>query len=78
MLVDCSVSLTTEAVPRCGWAADSAWIGSMACDTPEEELPSSRFRKAKVYVDCNRLARGRSRRLLVCMAPRWFDYGCGP
>src|ERR1700722_11689135 len=22
-------------------------------DTPEEELPSSRFRKAKVYVDCN-------------------------
>jgi predicted TIM-barrel fold metal-dependent hydrolase len=22
-------------------------------DTPNEELPSSRFRKAKVYVDCN-------------------------
>ena len=22
-------------------------------DTPDEELPSSRFRKAKVYVDCN-------------------------
>jgi predicted TIM-barrel fold metal-dependent hydrolase len=22
-------------------------------DTPEEELPSSRFRRAKVYVDCN-------------------------
>ena len=22
-------------------------------DTPEEELPSSRFRKARVYVDCN-------------------------
>ena len=22
-------------------------------DTPQEELPSSRFRKAKVYVDCN-------------------------
>jgi predicted TIM-barrel fold metal-dependent hydrolase len=22
-------------------------------DTPTEELPSSRFRKAKVYVDCN-------------------------
>jgi predicted TIM-barrel fold metal-dependent hydrolase len=22
-------------------------------DTPEEELPSSRFRKAKVFVDCN-------------------------
>jgi predicted TIM-barrel fold metal-dependent hydrolase len=22
-------------------------------DTPEEELPSSRIRKAKVYVDCN-------------------------
>jgi predicted TIM-barrel fold metal-dependent hydrolase len=22
-------------------------------DTPKEELPSSRFRKAKVYVDCN-------------------------
>ena len=22
-------------------------------DTPSEELPSSRFRKAKVYVDCN-------------------------
>jgi predicted TIM-barrel fold metal-dependent hydrolase len=22
-------------------------------DTPEEELPSSRFRNAKVYVDCN-------------------------
>ena len=22
-------------------------------DTPKEELPSSRFRRAKVYVDCN-------------------------
>ena len=22
-------------------------------DTPDEELPSARFRKAKVYVDCN-------------------------
>jgi predicted TIM-barrel fold metal-dependent hydrolase len=22
-------------------------------DTPDEELPSSRFRRAKVYVDCN-------------------------
>jgi predicted TIM-barrel fold metal-dependent hydrolase len=22
-------------------------------DTPQEELPSSRFRRAKVYVDCN-------------------------
>src|ERR1043166_1205956 len=22
-------------------------------DTPEEELPSARFRRAKVYVDCN-------------------------
>src|SRR6185503_8618631 len=22
-------------------------------DTPDEELPSSRFRKAKVFVDCN-------------------------
>ena len=26
-------------------------------DTPEEELPSSRFRKAKVYVDCNSFGR---------------------
>ena len=31
-------------------------------DTPNEELPSSRFRNAKVYVDCNSFGPRRSRR----------------
>ena len=44
-------------VRRKGRMAREAGIRSieyrLPADTPEEELPSSRFRKAKVYVDCN-------------------------
>ena len=40
------------------WAAtsptrSSGWTTGRLLDTPDEELPSSRFRRAKVYVDCN-------------------------
>jgi hypothetical protein len=36
-------------------------------DTPEEKLPSSRFRRSKVYVDCNSFGppRDRGRGMLV-------------
>ena len=38
-------------------------------DTPDEELPSSRFRKAKVYVTATRSARARSRRACASTVP---------
>jgi hypothetical protein len=44
-------------------------------DTPEEELPSARLRRAGVYVDCTRSGLGRSRRRWSCTGPSGLYVG---